>query len=220
MGGFLPFSSAEAAGAALATRVAGLIGEALADRDQATLVLPGGHSPAPFLDVLFARPLDWSRVRLVLTDERRVPLTSPESNRGALEARRAGTPAAAARLVGLSGDGPDFSADPAALPERFDVVVVGMGADGHVASLFPGQPLGAEDEAPPWIEAEAPIEPRRRLSLSLARLAAAQALFVYAGGPAKRVALDRVRTGEPLPLAALIEAAAEMPEIYWYDSPD
>lgn len=125
----------------LAAAVAERLGMAIAARGQATLALSGGRSPIPFLRALARHVLDWSRVRLTLVDERWVPEYDQQSNAGLLRRCLAPVFDQTQWLSLYRGVSPQHDAEQAGaeladwLP--LDVVVLGMGVDGHTASLFP-----------------------------------------------------------------------------------
>src|SRR5579863_5223186 len=141
------FPTAEAAGQAAADAIIARLAPPGAKR----LMVTGGRGPGPVYDRLAAVDLDWSRVALTLSDDRFVPPSSPDSNERLVRERLLQGHAAAARFVPLKDAGPTphddaVRAEPAIrslLP--FDVSLLGMGDDGHIASLFPGAPgLSAE----------------------------------------------------------------------------
>lgn len=127
----------------IAEDVASQLAEALDARGTATLAVPGGTTPAPFLQRLSKAKLEWSKVRVMLTDERFVPETSERSNTRLLRETLLQNNAVNAQLVPFyqQADAPEDVLDnltdaiSAALP--LDVCVLGMGADMHTASLFP-----------------------------------------------------------------------------------
>lgn len=135
-------SAAQAQG--LAETVAAALREALTSRSEARLALSGGRSPIPFLQALACHVLDWEQVKLTLVDERWVSSDQPESNERLL--RRHLQPVFDRLhwqpLYQGASPAQDAATAGAALLEwqPLDVVVLGMGLDGHTASLFPGQP--------------------------------------------------------------------------------
>ena len=190
--------------AAVAERVAGAVVRPGAKR----IALPGGSTPAAILAELADRKLDWSGCEVWPTDDRQVPLDHPASNYGRL---RAALGDSGARLIALR--------DGESVP-HFDLVWLGMGADGHVASLFPrmaaGERLGPSVIAtvPEPLPPEAPYP---RLSLNLEALVATDALILGVTGPAKRAVLEAATRGEAdsLPIAQLLRAATCPVTIYW-----
>jgi 6-phosphogluconolactonase len=188
--------------AAVAARFAAVLARPGAKR----LAVPGGTTPRR----VFAHlgEADWRGATVLPTDDRQVPHDHPASNIGALARALAGT---GAELLELH-DG-----DPV---EPFDLVWLGMGADGHVASLFPR--MAAGERAGPHVIATVPEPlppeaPFPRLSLNLEALAATEALVLAVSGDAKRAVLDRALVGaaEDLPVAHLLHAALCPLEIYW-----
>lgn len=179
-----------------------------------SVALPGGRSPAAFLAALATTPVPWHRVVMTPTDERRVAADHALSNERALRAAFAGTPAEGARLITLDGPGAA-----ARIRAPFDLVVLGMGADGHIASLFPGEPLGQPGEpaviaASPWpLPAEAPVA---RWSWSLTALASAHRVLLLIAGPAKREVLERaLHKATDLPIGAFLRRTKSPVTIYW-----
>ncbi|WP_445810753.1 6-phosphogluconolactonase [Yoonia sp.] len=199
----------------LADVLASQIKQALLTHDRASLAVPGGTTPGPIFDTLCAVDLDWSRVDVLLTDERWVPETSDRSNTALLRRRLLVNRAAAAQLIPLYADAPapeDRLADltaglAAALP--LSVVLLGMGADMHTASLFPGADqleLALTGDAP-LVAMRAPGAPEPRITLSAAVLNAAMARHIVIVGAEKRAALDQAQGLDPqdAPVAAVLK---------------
>ncbi len=195
---------------------------ALTRRERALFVVPGGTTPGPVFDLLAAVELDWDRVDIIPGDERWLPADHPRSNAGLLQARLLRSKAAGARLIPLRLDRPTpeiCAAEVSAILEPLlpiDVALLGMGADMHTASLFPGaEELEAAlaADAPAVLAIHAPGVPEPRLTLSARALKSAFALHVLITGPEKRAALDRARNLPPLeaPIAALLGQAS----VHW-----
>lgn len=209
--------------AELAQVLVGRLRSALQDGARARLLLPGGQSPLPLLRQLAALPLDWSRVDLAPSDERWVAANDPASNlqllcsampqAQLLDPRQGPTPQLAAH-----GWGERLNAW---LP--LTAVLLGMGEDGHVASLFPGMPglAAALDEQAPAgaLVGLAPVEPRLRLSPNLALLRRSDWLGLLVFGSAKRELLEAVLADRPdtrhLPVHALLQQAGHRLQIHW-----
>lgn len=139
------FSSIEAAAHALADDLAVALCEAIAVRGRALLAVSGGHTPRHVFDRLHRLEVDWSRVTVTLTDERWVPADHPDSNERLVRSHLLCGPATAATFVPLFGGESSAPAGQSACEARlralalpFDAVYLGMGDDGHIASLFPG----------------------------------------------------------------------------------
>jgi len=203
---------------AVAGIVEGALGDALAARGEASIAVPGGRTPVPLFERLARCPLDWARVHVTLTDERAVPVTEATSNERLVREHLLQGAAAGARFYPLMNgyEDPSVRAETAWsqiawLPRPFDVVVLGMGEDGHFASLFPRMPgLAAAldpDVAPACVAACAPVAPQARISLNLASLLDTRLLLLPVVGPAKREVLERALQAaaqEDLPIRALL----------------
>lgn len=218
------YADAEMMMIAIANTIAGQLRQQLDTKDVVTLAVPGGTTPGPIFDVLCAADLDWDRVRILLTDERWVPEDHPRSNTRLLRERLLTDRAAAARLLPLHADAPEpEDALPdltAALQEvlPLSVVLLGMGADMHTASIFPGADRLHEalHGAAPLVAMRAPGAPEPRVTLSAAVLNDAMRRHIVITGPQKRDALERARTLSPeeAPVAAVLRGAI----VHWAES--
>jgi 6-phosphogluconolactonase len=181
------------------------------DRDgKATLAVSGGTTPEPVFHALAERPLPWEHISVTLTDERCVPAEDPASNEGLLRRSLLQGPAGAARFVPLSDEGV------ALLPQRLAAVLLGMGEDGHFASLFPdaanlGKGLAVPGEGS-VIDILTAASPHPRRSLTLARLLATDCLLLLAFGEAKRAVLENPGA---TPVATLLGQGERPLEILW-----
>lgn len=186
----------------LASRIASELGETLRAQGRATLCVPGGTTPGPIFDILSGVDLDWSRVSIVLNDERWVPEGHPRSNTTLLRARLLVGRAAVARYVPLYADHPtpdtalDLLADGLRPHLPISVLLLGMGADMHTASLFPGADHLAEalaPDAPPVMAQRAEAAGEPRITLTAPVLQAALRIHVLITGDEKRAALARAQ---------------------------
>lgn len=190
------FASASEAVQALAAAVAADLVAALAERPRASLVVSGGRSPIAFFERLREASLDWSRVVVTLADERWVPSEHADSNARLVAAHLLQGAAAAARFLPLWNGGAtpaaaiaDRTAALADLPWPIDALVLGMGEDGHTASLFPGA-AGLAAALDPQGEAllaaiDPPAAPHPRLSLTLRALLDSRRIHLPIGGATK-----------------------------------
>lgn len=202
----------------LARRIVSDLRQALNRRERAVLAVPGGTTPGPVFDLLGGLDLDWSRVDILPTDERQVGPDNPRSNARLVRGRLMTDGAAAARLIPLwhPDQPPEAVAEAVAAVLPVDVAVVGMGADGHVASLFPGgdnlaRALAAD--APPVLPMQAPAAPEPRVTLTLPVLRDAFAVHLLVTGAEKRKVIDGAKGKDPatLPVAGLLDLAT----VHW-----
>lgn len=209
----------------LAKDVAGRLNAAIAAKGQATLVVSGGRSPVAFFAALLKQPLDWSKVLVTLADERWVPVEHADSNAGLLKRHLLTGPAAKARFLSLyrAAGSLEAAAQEAdrALAELpgIDVLVLGMGDDGHTASLFPNSPNLAEGLDPNsprrCLPMLAPSVPYQRLSMTRALLARAGFTALSVQGPGKLATLRAALAGDDqaeMPIRAFLQDPLD---IYW-----
>lgn len=203
----------EALAMVLAQQVAQALRSAIALRGVACIALSGGRSPETFLRCLDAQPVEWSRVAITLVDERWVPPDDGASNEGMLR-RCLSSGCAAARVLPLfRGASPEQDAQAVSrelasgLP--LDVVVLGMGADGHCASLFPGQPrldrLLNGEVGPICAAVSAPDgTPRMTLTATVLRSARLQLLAISGDDKCRTLCQAFTAASEQMPVAAFL----------------
>ncbi len=201
----ISYPSRDAAVAGVAARLAGALAVRLA-HGPAGLALPGGTTPAPVMAALAGVPLDWARVTVLPGDERLVAPDHPRSNYGLIRRHLLQGPAASARLLPLTER---------TEPPPPTATLLGMGEDGHVASLFPGAPglaAALAPDAPPVVAMRAP-DGEARLSLSAPVLRASGLLVIFITGAAKRAVIEVASGADPLqaPVAAFLDRA----EVHW-----
>lgn len=202
----------------LAELVADQLRAAHASNGAATLAVPGGTTPGPFLIELSRADLAWEDVHVLLTDERQVSEASARSNTRLVRETLMQNSAASAHLVHYHAGASGLAPVVAIASERveallpIDVLVIGMGADMHTASLFPGAPELAEAlaaDAPALIVVEPPGEPEARLTLTAPALRSASVIHVLITGADKRAALDAALKEGPVaeaPIRAVLSA--------------
>lgn len=189
--------------------------------------LAGGSTPAPIyrkLDALLAAESDAAAIKLVATDERWVEDADPQSNEGLFKLCLQHSYAAGRwQLVSLkTGDAQaaegrqDVGLRLAEqFPQAFSAVLLGMGADGHVASLFPGAPQNlVRDPSLLCLPAHNPQTGQERMSLSLSRLLDSKRIWLVISGAAKRAVLEQAEGGN-LPIAALLRESGGNVDVYW-----
>jgi len=215
---------------ALAADVAGQLRSAIATRGQALLALSGGTTPQEFMRALSSQQLDWSRVIVTLCDERWVPPEHERSNARLIRETLMQGVASAARFVPLYVDAPEpeaglaqIAAQVAALPLPIDAAVLGLGLDGHTASLFPdGDRIDAALDAQSaalLLPMRSPTAGEPRITLTLPALVAARALYLHIEGPEKKQVFARIVKGTSPrnPLRALMQLASAPLAVYWCD---
>ena len=191
----------------------------------ATLVVSGGKSPVAFLQALALKPVEWAKVVVSLADERWVPTEHADSNAGLLNRYLFQGPAAEARFVSLYRPTSTLEEAAAATDEALkelpsiDVLVLGMGDDGHTASLFPDSPNLAEaldlHGSRRCLPMLAPSIPHQRLTMTRSLLASATTPILSIAGQAKLTTLRTALAGDDLaqmPVRAFLNPSLE---IYW-----
>jgi 6-phosphogluconolactonase len=213
----------------LAALVAGNLTAAISARGLASLVVSGGRSPVRLFEILRTQPLDWGRVCIALADERWVSPEDPGSNERLVRDFLLKDHAASARFLGLKNGAPtpDLGAVSAwetfaRVPRPFDAVILGMGDDGHTASLFPGSPNlpGALNPAAAagCVGMWAPVAPHPRLSLNLTALLDSRRIVVLITGESKwRTYAAACGPGpvEDMPIRAVLRQSRTPVDVMW-----
>ena len=219
---FLEYPDRELLMLSLADRMAGELADFLRREGRASFCVPGGTTPGPIFDTLSGVDLDWQNVSVFLNDERWVSEDSPRSNTRLLRERLLRGKALNAHLVPLyhPAEQPETEMEHLSAGLRphlpISVLLLGMGADMHTASLFPGADRLAEGLAPDApillpMRAEAAGEPR--ITLTAPYLAGAMNIHVLITGAEKRMALETALslTPEQAPIAAVLKNAT----VHW-----
>ena len=210
----------EELGMAVAQRVAELATQAIAARGAFLVALAGGETPRRCYEKLRYLPVNWAHVQVYFGDERCLPagdaqrndrmaydvllshVAIPPANIHVIPAELGASEAAVRYAAKLSHAAP------------LDLVLLGMGEDGHTASLFPGNPAtGGKALAVPV--SNAPKPPAERVSLDLGALNAARHKIFLVAGAGKRTALERILRGEPLPAARIFAAEWHLDRAAW-----
>lgn len=218
------FEDSESVARALAAAVADRLTDAIAARGRATLAVSGGTTPVRFFQALSNAEIDWDRVVVTLVDERFVGPSSERSNERLVRETLLVGRAARAGFVPIYSqvENVELAAEAASeavaglLP--LDVVVLGMGTDGHTASLFPDaehvDALLDPATGRTVIAVHAPSAGEPRLTLSLGVICKARAVFLHIEGDAKRAVFDGA-AARNLPIAKVVEAAKTPVVTYW-----
>jgi 6-phosphogluconolactonase len=217
------FANGEALAHGLAEWTAARLREAIATRGVALLIVSGGKSPARFFDLLSNLDLEWSKVVITLADERRVADDSPRSNARLVRERLLRNRAQAASFVPLADvrlpvdqELAAASARIADLPTPADVVILGMGDDGHTASWFPGAEGLAEAMDPDARELVVPIvapdAPEPRLTLTGRVILRAKAIAIEIQGAGKLTTFSaalQAGSQQAMPIRGVLRGAAD-----------
>ncbi len=213
----------------LADRICALLGEGVEKQGRASLAVSGGSTPVPLFAELSGRELPWEKVVVTLVDERWVEPADPDSNEHLVRTHLLRNRAAAARLVGMKTEAEDAFAGETACEERlrqvprpFDVLVLGMGTDGHTASLFPGagrlEAATAMDSGRLCMAIVPPRAPHVRMTLTLPAILDSRQIFLHITGEEKRRVYARARAGGPageMPIRYVLRQEQTPVEVYW-----
>lgn len=210
---------------------AGLLANSIRTRldtqDRCSIVVSGGSTPGPCFDRLSMMPLEWSRVTVIPSDERWVPPDHPDSNERLIRERLLVKKAAAGQILPFFRKDVEPQAavslierDLAALATPFSCALLGMGEDGHFASLFPDfdglkKALDPDSEEP-CLVVKTSGSPHLRISLSLAALLDAEVTILLMFGAAKRRVFEAAAAGNTTyPIESLIWRSAGPLTVLW-----
>lgn len=198
---------------AAAERILCEVRESIGARGRCHLALAGGSTPRPIYRALAAMDgqVPWKEIEFWFGDERCVPPEDPESNyKAALGDFRGDGPGDGERFHRMQGERPPEEAARAydgVLPDRLDVLLLGMGEDGHTASLFPGSPALSERRRRVVAVADAPKPPARRLTVTPPVIGSARRVLVLVTGEAKAAMVARALEGPLDPRAVPVQLA-------------
>lgn len=223
------FDSADSLAQALANTIAGDLRAALDIRGSASLVVSGGRSPGPALVSLSRYALDWTRIWVTLADERWVDEDHPDSNAALIRSHLLQNAAANANFVPLKNSATTPAQGEIAcahalesVPRPFDIVLLGMGDDGHTASLFPRAPQLAQalasDSGKLCLGVDPVTAPHARMTLTLPALLASRRIVVLFTGAGKWAMYQQALQPGPvaaLPIRAVLHQGQVPVEAYW-----
>ncbi len=204
------FGNADLLHADLADQVKELLAKAIAVRGHAYLAISGGKTPIPLFKLLAKKVLDWEKVTIILVDERCVPVGHPDRNERMVREFLLQNEAKRAHFLSLDDTENDWSVlqkQVASLPV-FDVVILGMGEDGHTASLFPCSPqlaTGLAEDAEAILHVTPKTAPHERISMSKKRLLYSDIIFIHVVGAKKQAILSKALV-QPDPMQMPISA--------------
>ncbi len=200
------YENADALTSAFADKLVGLLTAGIEARGRASLVVSGGRTPKPLFELLSNTPLAWDKVDVTLADERWVDESSDASNTRLVKENLLQNLAAKANFVALKTDHTDAKdgiaeaeANLATMAQPFDALILGMGEDGHTASLFPCSEQVLDglnmDSGRTCIAVQPTTAPHQRISLTLPALLNSRNIFIHLTGEAKKSVLTDALEG-------------------------
>lgn len=224
----LEFENTSALDIALAEQTTAMLAADINATGSASLVVSGGRTPMGFFHLLSQQDLDWSAVTITLADERWVDNQHQDSNEKLVRENLLINNAVQANFVAAKNAATDAVDGEADLEQslatigRFTVVILGMGDDGHTASLFPDAErlaLGLDmHSGRTAIAVTPPVAPHQRISMTLPRLLDAQQVVIHISGAGKQAVLQAAHEGDDiaeLPIRAILNQQIAPLKIYW-----
>jgi 6-phosphogluconolactonase len=215
-------------GDTLAKDIASKLDAAVKARGKASIAVSGGSTPKLLFAVLAEQEIEWSKISVTLVDERWVDETSDRSNAALVKQHLISHEAHVATFLPLFDAAHADDVDAAladvgkrvdALGKPFDVVVLGMGPDGHTASFFPGGDHLAQaldlDGKQSVLSMRAKDAGEPRITLSLPRVLDTRALYLHIEGNDKKEILDKAIAGGDFPIAAVLKQDRTAVDVYW-----
>ena len=222
------FENTSAQDAELVSKVVDLLSMAIEQHGSASLVVSGGRTPKGFFHLLSQEFLDWSKVTVTLADERWVDADHKDSNEKLVQENLLINEACVARFVALKNSATSAQAGETSIDQdlsaigRFTLVILGMGDDGHTASLFPGSEalnIGLDMESGRQCLAVQPLDaPHERMSMTLPRLLDSEQIIVHISGENKGKVLSMADGGDDrfeLPIRAVLQQTITPVSVYW-----
>jgi 6-phosphogluconolactonase len=217
-----PFDDAAQMAKALAHDIAAHLREAVSARGEASFVATGGTTPAPLYRELALCDVPWAQVTVTLSDERWMSVDDPASNEGMLRRTLLTGKPSSARFVPLKTAAPraadaetEVSRAISGMPLPFDVCLLGIGEDGHIASLFPGVPMSEDGYIQP-VRALGAAGAEERLSLTMAAISQSRWICLLFTGSRKLAVYRAAQSGAyDTPLGLLMTKAAGRVSAYW-----
>lgn len=221
------FDNAQACTDALVTDIRFLLEKTLIQKNHAVLAVSGGRSPILLFQKLSTQDIAWENVHIILVDERYIETDHDDSNERLVRQHLLQNHAARATFTGLAYQTDSLKSDVlqanTQLPDA-DIVILGMGEDGHIASLFPhasqlAAALKVGPDCPRYIHVSPPNAPYERISMTLAALHRADCLMLEMAGAARRHIFERasVHVSADYAISHLLATTWSGPrlQVYW-----
>jgi len=226
---FHEFADQQALCRKLSQRICAALQIAIGTQGRASLVVSGGTTPVPLFGALSEISMEWDRVFITLADERWVEVSDKDSNEASVREHLLRNQAAETHFHGLknshasAGDGEkECEEGLALLPVPFDIVILGMGPDGHTASLFPGAARlndALDMGSGRLCMAMTPVTaPHNRMTLTLPALLDSRQMYLHLSGKEKRDVYERALGGdsvEEMPIRAVLYQDKVPVDVYW-----